>query len=166
MDPLGFRFKVNQIGIRERREGIRPVPGIQIVFIDRFLADDRVEKRTDFGQTAGGLGAPIPEQESGRRLIGFGHRVYKNHDPRARIVKQQCVPWPRREGYFPPSIVPREHGKSMPTARMLIIELQIELQNSSQFYYPYIQPLTTYMLRPFTAVTRVRIPLGSPIDSP
>jgi citrate synthase len=25
------------------------------------------------------------------RLYGFGHRVYKNYDPRARIVKQTCV---------------------------------------------------------------------------
>jgi citrate synthase len=25
------------------------------------------------------------------RLYGFGHRVYKNHDPRARIIKQTCV---------------------------------------------------------------------------
>ncbi len=24
------------------------------------------------------------------RLVGFGHRVYKNHDPRARIIKQAC----------------------------------------------------------------------------
>ena len=24
------------------------------------------------------------------RLMGFGHRVYKNHDPRARIIRQAC----------------------------------------------------------------------------
>ena len=24
------------------------------------------------------------------RLFGFGHRVYKNYDPRARILKQYC----------------------------------------------------------------------------
>ncbi len=24
------------------------------------------------------------------RLVGFGHRVYKNHDPRARILKKSC----------------------------------------------------------------------------
>jgi citrate synthase len=29
-------------------------------------------------------------KKSGRRLMGFGHRVYKNHDPRAKIIKQQC----------------------------------------------------------------------------
>src|SRR4029079_9500419 len=27
-------------------------------------------------------------KEGKRRLMGFGHRVYKNYDPRARIIKQ------------------------------------------------------------------------------
>ncbi|MEX1117194.1 MAG: citrate synthase [Terrimicrobiaceae bacterium] len=26
----------------------------------------------------------------GARLMGFGHRVYKNYDPRARIIKEKC----------------------------------------------------------------------------
>jgi len=29
-------------------------------------------------------------KHSGRRLMGFGHRVYKNYDPRARIIKKKC----------------------------------------------------------------------------
>lgn len=29
----------------------------------------------------------VKNKESGIRLMGFGHRVYKNYDPRARIVK-------------------------------------------------------------------------------
>jgi citrate synthase len=29
-------------------------------------------------------------KKSGRRLMGFGHRVYKNYDPRAKIIKKQC----------------------------------------------------------------------------
>ena len=24
------------------------------------------------------------------RLMGFGHRVYKNHDPRARVIRAAC----------------------------------------------------------------------------
>lgn len=27
---------------------------------------------------------------SGKRLMGFGHRVYKNYDPRAKIIKERC----------------------------------------------------------------------------
>jgi citrate synthase len=28
------------------------------------------------------------DKNSGRRLMGFGHRVYKNYDPRAKIIKE------------------------------------------------------------------------------
>ncbi len=30
------------------------------------------------------------DKNSGRRLMGFGHRVYKNYDPRAKIIKRVC----------------------------------------------------------------------------
>lgn len=30
------------------------------------------------------------DKESGFRLMGFGHRVYKNFDPRAKILKESC----------------------------------------------------------------------------
>jgi citrate synthase len=30
------------------------------------------------------------KKESGFRLMGFGHRVYKNYDPRATIIKRTC----------------------------------------------------------------------------
>ncbi len=30
------------------------------------------------------------DKNSGRRLMGFGHRVYKNFDPRAKVLKKQC----------------------------------------------------------------------------
>ncbi|RMG45152.1 MAG: citrate synthase [Candidatus Dadabacteria bacterium] len=30
------------------------------------------------------------KKDSGFRLMGFGHRVYKNFDPRARIIKEAC----------------------------------------------------------------------------
>ena len=32
----------------------------------------------------------VKDKKAGQRLMGFGHRVYKNHDPRARIIKAQC----------------------------------------------------------------------------
>ncbi len=32
----------------------------------------------------------VKKKEAGIRLMGFGHRVYKNFDPRARIIKQAC----------------------------------------------------------------------------
>jgi citrate synthase len=30
------------------------------------------------------------KDKHGKRLMGFGHRVYKNYDPRARIIKKKC----------------------------------------------------------------------------
>lgn len=30
------------------------------------------------------------DKNSNKRLMGFGHRVYKNYDPRAKIIKQAC----------------------------------------------------------------------------
>jgi citrate synthase len=30
------------------------------------------------------------DKQSGKKLMGFGHRVYKNYDPRAKIIKERC----------------------------------------------------------------------------
>ena len=30
------------------------------------------------------------DKNSGKRLMGFGHRIYKNYDPRAMILKKKC----------------------------------------------------------------------------
>jgi citrate synthase len=32
----------------------------------------------------------VKDKNSGVRLMGFGHRVYKNFDPRAKIIREQC----------------------------------------------------------------------------
>ncbi len=32
----------------------------------------------------------VKDKTSGERLMGFGHRVYKNYDPRAKIIKGAC----------------------------------------------------------------------------
>ena len=34
--------------------------------------------------------ARAKDKESGFRLMGFGHRVYKNFDPRAQIIRKKC----------------------------------------------------------------------------
>ena len=34
--------------------------------------------------------AKVKNKENGFRLMGFGHRVYKNFDPRAKILKRAC----------------------------------------------------------------------------
>ena len=37
-----------------------------------------------------GFIAAAKDKASGKRLMGFGHRVYKNYDPRARLIKNAC----------------------------------------------------------------------------
>jgi len=32
----------------------------------------------------------VKDKQSGVRLMGFGHRVYKNHDPRAKLMRETC----------------------------------------------------------------------------
>jgi citrate synthase len=34
--------------------------------------------------------AQAKDKTSGKKLMGFGHRVYKNYDPRAKIIKKAC----------------------------------------------------------------------------
>ncbi|HHM12475.1 MAG TPA: citrate synthase [Planctomycetaceae bacterium] len=49
--------------------------------LNRIIEDGRnVKKYVDMAK----------DKESGFRLMGFGHRVYKNHDPRARLIKAAC----------------------------------------------------------------------------
>src|SRR2546421_1210238 len=32
----------------------------------------------------------VKDKKTGIRLMGFGHRVYRNYDPRAKIIKKAC----------------------------------------------------------------------------
>jgi citrate synthase len=52
-----------------------------------------VEMLTDIrnkGLSAQQFIAQVKDKKSGIRLMGFGHRVYKNFDPRAKIIKRAC----------------------------------------------------------------------------
>ena len=42
------------------------------------------------GLTAKEFISQVKDKKSGIRLMGFGHRVYKNFDPRAKIIKKAC----------------------------------------------------------------------------
>jgi citrate synthase len=42
------------------------------------------------GLSAEDFVARAKDKDSDVRLMGFGHRVYKNFDPRARVLKQAC----------------------------------------------------------------------------
>ena len=42
------------------------------------------------GESLESFVAKVKDKDSDVRLMGFGHRVYKNFDPRARIIKRAC----------------------------------------------------------------------------
>ncbi|MBU0677442.1 MAG: citrate synthase [Verrucomicrobia bacterium] len=51
---------------------------------------EMLEEMQREGWTAADVIAKAKNKESGFRLMGFGHRVYKTYDPRARIAKEAC----------------------------------------------------------------------------
>src|ERR671912_858322 len=44
----------------------------------------------DSGEKLDTFVARVKDKDAHARLMGFGHRVYKNFDPRARIIKDAC----------------------------------------------------------------------------
>jgi citrate synthase len=42
------------------------------------------------GDDGGKFITAAKDKNSGKRLMGFGHRVYKHYDPRAQIIKEAC----------------------------------------------------------------------------
>ena len=51
---------------------------------------DMLSKLEQSGESVESLVAKVKRKESGVLLMGFGHRVYKNFDPRAKIIKAAC----------------------------------------------------------------------------
>ena len=51
--------------------------------VRKIHEDGGVEKVGEFMEK-------VKDKDSGVRLMGFGHRVYKNFDPRAKIMQETC----------------------------------------------------------------------------
>ena len=51
---------------------------------------EMLEQIADEGGNVDRFVARAKDKASGTRLMGFGHRVYKNYDPRAAILKEAC----------------------------------------------------------------------------
>ncbi len=51
---------------------------------------DMLAQIRDSGQSVSTFVEKVKRKEDGVKLMGFGHRVYKNYDPRARIVKESA----------------------------------------------------------------------------
>jgi citrate synthase len=51
---------------------------------------EMLEKIRSGGGDVNAFVRKVKDREDGVKLMGFGHRIYKNYDPRARIVKEQA----------------------------------------------------------------------------
>jgi citrate synthase len=54
-----------------------------LTMLEQIQADGGVEKIGEFIRK-------VKDKDSGVRLMGFGHRVYKNYDPRAKLMRETC----------------------------------------------------------------------------
>jgi citrate synthase len=52
---------------------------------------EMLESIRDQGLKVKDVIAKAKDKDSGFRLSGFGHRVYKNYDPRAKLLKEACA---------------------------------------------------------------------------
>jgi citrate synthase len=51
---------------------------------------DMLSQLKDSGEKLDTFIARVKDKDAHERLMGFGHRVYKNFDPRAKIIKEAC----------------------------------------------------------------------------
>ncbi len=54
-----------------------------LVMLNKLLAEGGVSKIGEFIKK-------VKDKDSGVKLMGFGHRVYKNYDPRAKLMRESC----------------------------------------------------------------------------
>jgi citrate synthase len=54
-----------------------------LVMLDEIQRQGGIERIGDFI-------AKVKDKNSGVKLMGFGHRVYKNYDPRAKLMRETC----------------------------------------------------------------------------
>jgi citrate synthase len=63
---------------------------------------DMLQELKDSGEKLETFIAKVKDKDAHTRLMGFGHRVYKNFDPRARIIKEACHALLKRLGVKDP----------------------------------------------------------------
>ncbi len=59
---------------------------------------EMLRKISSYGMDIKEFVAKVKDKESGVKLMGFGHRVYKNYDPRAKIIKGHADTLLRQSG--------------------------------------------------------------------
>ncbi len=60
----------------------------------------------------------VKNKVAGVRLMGFGHRVYKNYDPRAKVMAQTCREVLKEVGINRPAAASRDGARAVRAVRM------------------------------------------------
>ncbi len=81
---------------------------------------EMLQRIADGGDTGKQFLERVKRQEEGVRLMGFGHRVYKNFDPRAKIIKKACF-----------NVLEQLHVQS----RLLDVAVELEEQALADDYF-------------------------------
>ena len=63
-----------------------------------------IEQIMESGDSVESFVAKVKDRSSKIRLMGFGHRIYKSWDPRARIIKEACDDLLRKLGIHDPML--------------------------------------------------------------
>ena len=116
---LGARQPV-RLGLRRRQRAVRPAarrrqPG---------GARDARARSTPTAATSTAFVKRVKNKEPGVKLMGFGHRVYKNYDPRAAIVKKADPRGARRARHARPAARHRDAARGDRAGRRLLHRAQ------------------------------------------
>ena len=83
------RFGLDIRGELEEKPGIPPPPKRRDAIVEQIHREGGNVKK---------YVALAKDPNSSFRLSGFGHRVYKTFDPRAKVIKESCDRWFRKHG--------------------------------------------------------------------
>ena len=59
---------------------------------------EEIQKATAASEKIGEFIKQVKDKNSNVKLMGFGHRVYKNYDPRAKLMRETCHEVLQRDG--------------------------------------------------------------------
>ena len=113
LEAQGVKLSVNDFVLKASAEALRRVPavnssweGTQIRYhgaahvafavaledglITPVVRDCHLKSVFQISTEAKALGKKAKDKNSEFRLMGFGHRVYKNYDPRAKVMQETC----------------------------------------------------------------------------
>ena len=96
--------------------------------------------------------AKVKDKNSGVKLMGFGHRVYKNYDPRAKLMRETCHEVLERARPARRSAVQARDGAREDRARGRLLRVAQALSRTSTIYSGIVQKAIGIPVQLFTAI--------------